>query len=144
MVEAVGDDRVLIAEQRLEHAAIGVETGGEHDRVRFPQVLGDRLLELTMQRLRPADEAHRSHAEAELIHRAARRRDDVGVIGEAKVIVGAEIDRIARALRRRDMDAPALRPGQQPLAFCQALRLDVIERSADVVEKGVGHSRLAG
>ena len=97
-------------QQRLEHAAIGVETGGEHDRVRFPQVLGDRLLELTMQRLRPADEAYRSHAEAELIHRAARRRDDVGVIGEAKVIVGAEIDRIARALWRRAWMRPPCGP----------------------------------
>ena len=121
VVEAVGNDRVLFAEQRLEHAAIGVETGREHDRVRLAQVLGDRLFELTMQRLRAADEAHRGHAEAELVHGAARRRDDVGVIGEAEVIVGAEIDRIARALRGRDMDAPALRPGQQPLAFCQAL-----------------------
>ena len=53
-------------EQRLEHAAIGVETGGEHDRVVLAQVLGDRLFELAMQRLRAADEAHRGHAEAEL------------------------------------------------------------------------------
>ena len=121
VVEAVGNDRVLFAQQRLEHAAIGVETGGEHDRIRLAQVLGDRLLELTMQRLRSADEAHGSHAKAELLHGAARRRDDVRVIGEAEIIVGAEIDRIARALRGRDMDAPALRPGQQPLALREAL-----------------------
>ena len=93
-----------------------------------------------MQRLRSADEAHRRHAEAELLHRAPGRRDDVRMIGEAQVIVGAEVDRIARALRRRDMDAPTLRPGQEPLAFCEARRLDVIEGAgADVVEKGVGH-----
>ncbi len=139
VVEAVGNDRVLFAEQWLEHPAIGVETGGEHDRVRLAQVLGDRLFELAMQRLRAADEAHRSHAEAELVHGAARRRDDVRMIGEAEVIVGAEIDGVARALRGRDMDAPALRPGQQPLALCQALRLDVVEGRADVSEKGVGH-----
>ena len=139
MVEAVGDDRVLFPEQRLEHSAIGVETGGEHDRVVLAQVLGDRLLELAMQRLRAADEAHRSHAEAELVHGAARRRDDVRMIGEAEVIVGAEIDRFARALRGRDTDAPALRPGQQPLAFREARRLDLVEGRADVVEKGVGH-----
>ena len=93
-----------------------------------------------MQRLRAADEAHRSHAEAELVHRAARRRDDVRVIGEAEVIVGAEIDRFARALRRRDMDAPALRPGQEPLALCESRRVNLVEGGADVVEKGVGHS----
>ena len=139
VVEAVGNDRVLLIEQRLEHPAIGVETGGEHDRVLLAQVLGDRLLELTMQRLRSADEAHRGHAEAEFVHRAARRRDDVRVVGEAEVIVGAEIDGFARALRGRDMDPPALRSGQQPLAFCEARRLDVVEGSADVVEKSVGH-----
>ena len=33
VVERVGDDRVLLAEQRLEQAAIGVEAGGIEDRV---------------------------------------------------------------------------------------------------------------
>ena len=140
MVEAVGNDRVLFAEQRLEHASVGVETGGEHDRVVLAQVLGDRLLELTMQRLRAANEAHRSHAEAELVHGAARRCDDVRMIGEAEVIVGAEIDRLARAVLTRDTDPPALRPSQEPLAFCKARGLDLVEGGADVVEKGVGHS----
>ena len=140
VVEAVGNDRIFVSKQRLEHAAIGVETGGEHNRVRLAQVLGNRLLEFTMQRLRSADEAHGGHAEAECVHGAARRRDHVRVVGEAQVIVGAEIDRIARALRRRDMDAPALRSGQQALALREARRLDVVEGSADVVEKGVGHS----
>ena len=146
VVETVGDDRVVFAEQRLEHAAIGVETGREHDCVRLAQVLGDRLFEFAMQRLRAADEAHRSHAEAELVHRATRRRDDVGVVGETQVIVGAEVDRIACALRGRDMDAPALRPGQEPLAFREARRLDVVERGADMGEKRVGHepSRFDG
>ena len=105
----------------------------------LPKVLGDRLLELAMQRLCAADEAHRRHAETELLHGAPRRRDDVRMVGETEIIVGAEIDGIARALRRRDMDAPALRPGQQPLTLCEALRLDVIEGGANVVEKGVGH-----
>ena len=70
MVEAVGDDRVRFLEQRLEHAAVGVETGGEDDRVVLAEVLRDGLLELAMQRLRAADEAHRGHAEAEFVHRA--------------------------------------------------------------------------
>ena len=108
VVEAVGDDRVLFVEQRLEHAAIGVETGGERDRVVLTQVFGDRLFELAMERLRAADEAHRGHAEAEFGHSATRRGDHVGVIGETEIIVGAEIDRLARARLRRDMDAPAL------------------------------------
>ena len=139
VVQAVGNDRVLFSQQRLEHAAIGVETGGEHDRVVLAQVFRDRLFKLTMQRLRAADEAHRGHAEAEFVHGAARRGDDVGVVGEAKVIVGAEIDRFALALRGGDIDASALRPGQQPLALREARRLDLVEGGANVGEKGVGH-----
>ena len=66
---------VLFVEQRLEHAAVGVETGGEQDRVVLAEVLRDRLLELAVQRLRAADEAHRGHAEAEVVERALGRRD---------------------------------------------------------------------
>ena len=36
-------------EQRLEHAAVGVETGGEQDRVVLAEMRGDRQLELAMQ-----------------------------------------------------------------------------------------------
>ena len=70
--------------------------------------------------------------------RRARGRDDVGVVGEAEIIVGAEIDHLARPLAS-DADPPALRPGQQPLALEEAGRLDVVEGRADVAEKGVGH-----
>ena len=67
------------------------------------------------------------------------------MIGETEIIVGAEIDGISRALRGRDADPPALRPGQQPLTLCETLRLDVIEGGANVVEKGVGHDEtIAG
>ena len=120
------------SKQRLEHAAVGVETGGEDDRVVLAEVLGDRLLELAMERLRAADEAHRGHAEAEFIHRALRRRDDLGVVGEAEVIVGAEIDGLALAFRPGDADPSALRSGQQALAFREARRLDVVEGRAEV------------
>ena len=138
--KAVGDDRVGFVEQRLEHAAIGVETGGEHDRVVLAEVFGDRLFELAMQRLRAADEAHRGHAEAEFVHRALGRRDDIGMVGEAEVIVGAEVDGFARAFRPGDADPPALRSVEQAFALQQALRLDVVEGRAHVVEKGCGHS----
>ena len=139
VVEAVGDDRVGFVEQRLEHAAIGVETGGEDDRVVLAQVAGDRLFELAVERLGAADEPHRGHAEAEFVHRALRRGDDVGMVGEAEVVVGAEIDRFARAFRPADADPPALRPGQQALALEEARRLDLVEGRAEVVEKGFGH-----
>ena len=137
MVEAVGNDRVLFTHQRLEYAAVGVETGGERDRVILAEVLCDGELELAVQRLRAADEAHRGHAKAELLHRPRGGGDDLRVIGEAEVVVGAEIERLARAVLRRHPDAPALRAGQQSLALREARRLDLVERRANMPEERV-------
>ena len=101
-LSAVGDDRVGLVEQRLEHAAVGVETGGEQDRVVLAEMARDRQLELAVQGLRAADEAHRGHAEAECVERRLGGGDHLGMIGEAEIIVGAEVDRLARrAVGRR-------------------------------------------
>ena len=54
MVEAVGDDHVLVVEEQLEHATVGVRSGGEHDRVVLAEVFCDGRLELTVRRLRAA------------------------------------------------------------------------------------------
>ena len=58
VVELVGEDRVVRAEQRLEDAAVRVEAGRVEDRVLHAEERGDPLLELAVQRLRAADEAH--------------------------------------------------------------------------------------
>ena len=108
----------------------------------LPQVAGDSLLEFAMQRLRAADEAHRGHAEAEFVERAPGRRDDFGVMGETEVIVGAEIDHLALALRTGDADAPALRPGDQPLALGQPGGVDLAQDRSHVAHEGLGHRQL--
>ena len=46
VVELVGDDRVLLAEERLEEAAVGVEARAEEDRVVGAEERRDPLLEL--------------------------------------------------------------------------------------------------
>ena len=139
VVEAVGNDGVVLVHKRLEQAAVGVETGGEDDGVVLAEMPGDRRFKLAVQGLCAADEADRSHAEAEFVHRPFRGGDDLGVIGEAKIIVGAEVERLARAVLRGDPDAPALRAGEQALALGQACRLDVVERRANVPEERVWH-----
>ena len=98
VIEAVGNDRVVLVHERLEHAAVGVETGGEHDRVVLAEVFGDRELELAMQRLRAADEPDRGHAEAEFFHRPRCGGDDIRMVGEAEIVVGAKIERLPRAV----------------------------------------------
>ena len=87
-----------------------------------------------MQRLRAADEPDRGHAEAEFVHRPRCGGDDIRMVGEAEIIVGAKIERLAGAVLRGDADPPALRSRQQALALRQARRLDVVERRANVPE----------
>ena len=68
-----------------------------------------------------------------------RRGDHLGMVGEAEIIVGAEIDRLALAFRPGDADPPALRPGQQALALEEAGGFDLAEGGAEVIEESVGH-----
>src|SRR5690606_41705066 len=62
VVERVGDDRVLLAQQRLEQPAVGVEAGGVEDRVLGAEETGDGLLELLVQVLR--SEEHTSELQS--------------------------------------------------------------------------------
>ena len=73
MVQRVGDHRVLLAEHRLEQAAVGVEAARIQDRVVGAEESRDRRLELLVQVLRAADEAHRRQAEAVRVQRVLGR-----------------------------------------------------------------------
>ena len=75
VVERVGDDRVLLAEQRLEEAAVRVEARRVEDRVVRPEERRERLLELAVAVLRAADEAHGRQAVAALVERRLGRRE---------------------------------------------------------------------
>ena len=63
------------------------------------------------------------------------------MIGEAEIIVGAEIDHLAPA---GDADAPALRAFDQPLALVEAVGVDRGERRrADVARKASDMERVS-
>ena len=69
VVQGVGDNGILFAQKRFEEAAIGVETGGEEDRIVHAQKPGQRGFQFPVQVLRPADEPHGRHAKAPWLHR---------------------------------------------------------------------------
>ena len=73
VVQRVGDDRVLLRQQRFEQAAIGIEAGGIEDRVLHAEKRRDPRLELLVLFLRAADEAHRGHAVAIAVERLSCR-----------------------------------------------------------------------
>src|SRR5690606_2935039 len=124
VVERVGDDRVLLAQQRLEQPAVGIEAGGVEDRVLGAEEIGDGLLELLVQVLGAADEAHRGHAEAVRVQRFLRRLDHRRMVGQAQVVVGAEVEHRAPVVER---DLRRLRAGDDALGLEQPGLADLAE-----------------
>ena len=89
-----------------------------------------------MQVLRTADEAHAGEAKAVRIQRILGRRDDVGMVGQAKIVVGAEVQHlatIAGADRRR------LWRGDNAFGLVQALLAYRIKLGQQAVTGRVGH-----
>ena len=113
VVEGVRDDGVLRAEQGLEQAAVGIETRGVEDRVVGAEKVRNGSLELLVQVLRAADEPHAGETEAMIVQRLVGGGDDVRVVGEAEVVVGAKVDelttRTSRDGRRRAVGGGLLR-----------------------------------
>ena len=91
VVQLVGNDGVLRAEQRLEQAAVGVEAGGIEDGVVRTDEIGDPALQLLMNFLRAADEADRRKAEAPAVIAFLRSFDQRGMGRKTEIIVGAEV-----------------------------------------------------
>ena len=106
--------RVVGAEQRLEHAAVGVEAGGVEDRVLDAEEGGDAALQLAVEGLRAADEAHARHAVAPLVERAVGGGEQLGVAGEAEVVVRAEVQHGLGAARPRGSPGPGARGSATP------------------------------
>ena len=121
MVQAVGDDRILRPQQRLEQTAIGVETGGEQDRIILAQELRQALLQLAVNVLGAADEADGGHAKTLVIHDTACCRDKVGMIRQTEIIVGAQIDDLSIA----NPDLTPLRGGDHSFPLVETIGFDL-------------------
>ena len=93
-----------------------------------------RRFELAVEIGRAADEAHRGHAEAMAVEGLLGRLDEIGMIGKAEIIIGAEIQHLAAA------GATSMRPhcgdriGRS--VFHRLCGLDVFEFGGNVVENG--------
>ncbi len=74
-----------------------------------------------MDRLRAADKAHRRHAETILLQTAPGRLDQAMIVGQAQVIVGAEVQHVLAA---REPDVGCLWAGNDALGFVKAVGAD--------------------
>ena len=75
----------------------------------------DAALEILVDLLRAADEAHRREAVAPVVERLVRGRDHLGVRRQPEVVVGAEIDDFAA----RDLDGGGLRALDARARLCR-------------------------
>ena len=121
VVERVGDDGILRGQQRLEDAAVGVETRSIEDGVLRMEEVGNSLFQLFVQILGSADEADGGHTVAALVHGLLGRVDQSLGIRQAEVIVGTEIQCYATVL---EGDFRALGRGDVPFVLVQASLLD--------------------
>ena len=83
-----------------------------------------RGLQRLVQILGAADEAHRGEAEAVIVQRLVGGGDDVGMVGQAQIIVGAEIQHLAPGL---DPDVRSLRAGDDPLLLEEGVTADALD-----------------
>ena len=116
MVQLVGNDGVLGLQQRFKQAAVGVEAGTVEEGVFAAQERAQTLFQLLVQRLRAADEAHAGQPIAPLIESLPRRRDHDGMIGQAQIIVRAQVENRGAAC---DLDPCLLRPADHALPLVQ-------------------------
>ena len=139
MIERVADDSVLIVENCLEKASVRVETGRIKDRVFGAQKLADAFLELLVNGLRAADKAHRGHAVAVCIQRGVGRLDNFRMIGEAEIIIGAQVDDLRRTAIVQDINCRLLRAGNQSFLLEKPLILQCLGLLSQRIEKISGH-----
>jgi hypothetical protein len=114
MVQRIGNDCVLVAKQRFEKTAIGVETGGIEDRILHAQERRDPRLQFLMLLLRAADEADRRHAVAVAVERLLACFCQLFIVGKAEIVVGAEVQ---HPLARGHSDLAGLFRGDDPLGL---------------------------
>ncbi len=98
VIQFVADHGILLAEQRLEEPAVGVEAAPVQDGGVGPEKRSERAFERRVDALRAADEAHRRHSEAVAGEPFSGGTDKPRIVGESQVVVGAEIEHPRPAL----------------------------------------------
>ena len=91
VVEGIRDDGILFVENRTEKTTVGIEAGRIENGVFGVEIFRDGFLQLLVDVLGTADEAHRRHAEAALVHHVLGTFNQTAVVGQAEVVVGAEV-----------------------------------------------------
>ncbi len=95
MIETIGDDGVVRPHEGFENPAIGIETGGVENGVIRAEEGGHLFLKLLVDGEGAADEADRGDSIAPAFDALAGSFDDPGVVRQAEIVIGTEIEHLA-------------------------------------------------
>jgi len=130
---------IVFVQQRLVQPAVGIKTGGIQDRVLGAEKPRDGRFQSFVQILRAADEAHRSHAKAVAAEGLFCGFDQGRVVGQTKIIIGAEIEYRASVIEH---DFCRLRAGDDALGFEQPGLADIVQRVGVALDGRIGHGKV--
>src|ERR1700694_176599 len=128
MVQLVGDDDVLLAEQGGAEALVGIPAAHVGERRLAPHEPGERLLEVAVDGECPADEAHGAGAGAPAVERILPGLHDRGDVAQAEVVVRREDQDFAASFH---FDAGGLRRVEIVEALVDAVLLELLEFGAE-------------
>ena len=123
VVELVGEDEVLFAQNRAHGAGVGRKSALE-DHAGFDILeAGDLFFELHVDAHGSRDGAHRSRAHAKGARGVDRCLDEPGMIGEAEIVVAGQVD-----------DFAAVVMADRGLLVVENAKLEVGALGAEVIE----------
>ena len=135
MVQFVANHGIVGREQCFKQAAVRVETGRIKDGVFGAKKVGESLFKLLMKSLRAADKADGSEAVAPLIERFVSGSDYFRMVGQAEIVVRAEIQNFAPG----DYDMRVLWRFNLALALFQPRFANVAKFFDDMLWNVAGH-----
>jgi hypothetical protein len=130
VIQFIADHRVFVGEQRLEQAAVCIETGWIKNRIFGAEELAKRCFEFLVNVLCATNETHTRHPKPVRLESLFGRSDQRGMIGEPQIIVCTHVE---HAFAARDRNVRVLRTGDDTLGFEKTLRLNFFESLSDLI-----------
>ena len=138
VIKLVRDNRILSAKQRLKQPAICIPARGVQNGVFCAQKCAQLALQILVQCLRAAYEAHACQPITPLLKRRVRRLHNLRMGCQPKIIVGAQIEYIRAA---RNTDVRALRRTDDALFFVKAGAAHFCQHAAQLLPQTVCNHR---
>ena len=138
VVQGIGNDGILVGQQRLEHTAVGIKASGIQDGVLSLEVLADFSLQNLVDIGSTADEAHAGHTEATAVQSLLGSLDEAGMVGKAQIIVGTEVQHFLAS----HLDFSLLGALYQTLVLVKSCFLDLCQSLAKMFFHFSVHSQF--